>query len=713
MGRLGARSAGWMVAAAMGVLGLVLAAAPRQARAQVVPILDARIVLPHEYKDDEYHEKGVWNAQVTPDGSRVVTYYDQVVRVWDGRTGAKLFDLSGHKAAVSVIKMNQDGRLVASVARDKSLRVWSVSTGKLERDFGIRDARIKWLGFTRDGALVTVDFSGTLSILDLADGSVRKAYPVEKKGVFSIELDADASRFMVVRRNRTLALFSVPTGRLLATHGEAADENVSSGIACFSRDGSTIAYLWADGKLHFWQPASSADADDRTVFDPPSSVETLAFSPDGKRLLLGLADDVEQLAIQVRDAQTGLLQGILRGHASTMEMSFTADGRTVVSAGGKDTSVRIWDMPEAAPAAVRSYWDRYARNFEAAYFDGRQFALDPLARFDALAYSADGRTLVSQSYDDGMLWDMTRRERRAQPVLSIADHRIASPKSEFVDDQRLLMLSNDGGTRLWDTAANRIVDSQLPKDSVWVKDMWLGATKQNFLVHLVHGSSFNGTGMMATSNKDGFDIVEVRRIASGEVRSRFEMRGASGEGSLLNVAYLEDSNSVVACLAEHRFAILDAASGKEIGSFGQGEARTRSSCLMALTKDGLRLAEADDFGDLNVWSLRDRRLLFSARRGVKHVASLVFSADGQNLLVGSSDYSEKDGVRNELMTLEAYSVPSGHRLFAVPATAIGSVTSIAYSPDGKSFVTAHQMSRVGSMSGLRVWNAATGEPLPR
>src|ERR1700761_9602421 len=71
-----------------------------------------------------------------------------------------------------------------------------------------------------------------------------------------------------------------------------------------------------------------------------SSVLSIAFSPDGKRLVSGAYDS----SVWIWDVEIGQLQRKLQGHTSLVHaVAFSSDGKRVVS-GSHDTSIRIWNL---------------------------------------------------------------------------------------------------------------------------------------------------------------------------------------------------------------------------------------------------------------------------------------------------------------------------------------------------------------------------------
>jgi WD40 repeat protein len=77
-------------------------------------------------------------------------------------------------------------------------------------------------------------------------------------------------------------------------------------------------------------------------------VNSVSFSPDGKRIVSGSDDDT----LKVWDAQTGQQTLTLKGHSdSVMSVSFIPDGKRIAS-GSHDKTVKIWDISSAGPIKV-------------------------------------------------------------------------------------------------------------------------------------------------------------------------------------------------------------------------------------------------------------------------------------------------------------------------------------------------------------------------
>lgn len=117
-------------------------------------------------------EGDVTNLTFSPDGTIVAftNYcwrcspdgYDYIIRLWDANTGELLHRLEGHTGFVEGLAFNPDGSVLASVARDGTLRFWNSITGE---ELALVEASASALAFNNAGTvLATNSTDGTIRL---------------------------------------------------------------------------------------------------------------------------------------------------------------------------------------------------------------------------------------------------------------------------------------------------------------------------------------------------------------------------------------------------------------------------------------------------------------------------------------------------------------------------------------------------------------------
>lgn len=160
------------------------------------------------------------------------------------------------------------------------------------------------------------------------------------------------------------------------------------------------------------------------------SAMALALSPDGQNLVSG----GEDRRMFVREVATGRFHRIIHGHTGKINaISYCSDGRHFASAAA-DKTCRIWDSTNGQEV--------------------RKLDTNEATGFQSVAYSPDGKKLVTGTKDLIQIWDpATGKELAKMPGHKGLVNALAFSK----DGKMLASVGEDGDVQVWDPASGRLM----------------------------------------------------------------------------------------------------------------------------------------------------------------------------------------------------------------------------------------------------------------
>jgi WD40 repeat protein len=363
----------------------------------------------------------------SPDGRTLATVsLDSTVRLWDVATRKERATLQGHAAVVLSVAFSRDGKWLASGAADGIVKLWDVGTGRVQRTFKGHLKAVTAVLLTPDGrSLVAAGSDGTVKVWD-TDG----------------QGPASVKRFS--RAVRTLAftpggLLAVDQGGNITLYDPATDtvrkqtsiKLTFATSAAFAPDWREVALGTIDGETLICAVATGGR---RLTLKPPQGlVDALAFAPDGKTLAGASWTLTKPGKITLWDVATGKLLQSFEAHRGRVKcLSFSPDGKTLAS-GSEDRVLRLW---------------------ETATWKERLTVKGLPGGVGAVRFSSDGKRLAWAAGDTITLRDLAGgKEVR---IRGYAHQPVALAFSP--DGRRLASAGGDsdlgrgGGVRLWDTA---------------------------------------------------------------------------------------------------------------------------------------------------------------------------------------------------------------------------------------------------------------------
>jgi WD40 repeat protein len=520
-----------------------------------------------------------------------------------------------------------------------------------------------------------------------------------------------------------ISLWDAATGREI----RRMEGGIVNSVIAWSPDSKILASTHHDDSepIHLWDVATGKAV--RRIHQPDLCVYSLAWSPDGKMLASGGYGGTRPgEMIRLWDVSTGKEVGRLGwlvGHRDDIEsLAWSPDGKSLAS-GSRDKTIRLWNV-----AAVHKLRDRenpawrvlsLACLWKAVMENRGRVLARQSGSVDSLAWSPDGKTLASGSYEKRVrLWDVvTGKElRRLDARGSVA----WSP-----DGKTLAVVKYDGLTRLWNPATGKEIKTLSGEGNwsvAWSPDgkklaavtrsswicLWESATGKEIGPREAHESSVSSVSW----SPDGKTIASgssdrTIRLWNPDTGKQIRVMKEDG-GTVESVAWSPDGKTLASGSGErskssgkdNTIRLWNPATGKEVRRLARLDTPVGA---LAWSPDGKTLASGDGKRAILLWEAESGKAMRRLATDMFKVDRVAWSPDGTILTwVGRKVYKNED--RTEY-TIRLVETPTGKEIRRLPQGQM--VTSLAWCPGGRMLFSASEDNTI------HLWEAATGREIRR
>lgn len=405
------------------------------------------------------------------------------------------------------------------------------------------------------------------------------------------------------------------------------------------------------------------------------SINSVAFSPDGKLVATGSADST----VKLWDVETGIQVASLPSHFDSV-VTFAPNGQ-LLATGDSEGLIKLWSV--VSGTELRSFKiGEFAINSIAFSPNGKLLAsgtlngtkvLDVvtgalLASLDreanSVAFSRDGRILaIGGGLSDPTirLWDV----ENGKLLRTLPGHTDTIYSIAFSPDHRIFASGcRDGTIRLWDIASGRQI-SVLAQEVINLRSI-----------------AFSPDGKKLASGGGNITIWDLTRgKALRTMGKKYD--------NYFSIAFSPDGKTLAGggdASRSEDVKMWDVATGKHVKSLAAHATWTQS---IAFSPDGKLLASGSYNSTIKVWGLSGKSPFGSIVGHAYWVESVAFSPDGKLLASGSHDN-----------TIKLWDVASGKPVKSLEGGYW--VKSVAFNPNGTLLAT------VSHEPGIKLWDVTSG-----
>ncbi len=363
------------------------------------------------------------DPHLTPNERFLVTgSFDGIARVWDLTTGEIAMEPI-RVGDIRSIDLSPDGTEFMTGGRDGVVRRWGLAPGGA-RPFHLAGDpdRIPPQPHVSKSGILTALYRDRLQQIDLLTGDAVGAPRLFPTSIRGGTLAPDRRHLVVRTDSGEVETWDLQGAEIvrrpLRGHGLL-------GFATFSADSSYWVQSDSSNTARAWRLDRGA-----LVAGPIENVaKGISFSPDSRRLALGMADN----SVAIWDLPTGHRSGEALRHRSPIAMvQFSPDGRLIATA--SQDGARLWDAATNQPVGAPLPHRNFVRG---------------------VAFTRDGRRLLTWTPLETRLWDVATRAPLTEPMIGGIDISGATISDDGARVATWARANRE--VRLWDSHSGQLL----------------------------------------------------------------------------------------------------------------------------------------------------------------------------------------------------------------------------------------------------------------
>eukprot|EP01124_Arcella_intermedia_P006950 TRINITY_DN1421_c0_g1_i1.p1 TRINITY_DN1421_c0_g1~~TRINITY_DN1421_c0_g1_i1.p1 ORF type:complete len:2329 (+),score=518.76 TRINITY_DN1421_c0_g1_i1:65-7051(+) len=461
-----------------------------------------------------------------------------------------------------------------------------------------------------------------IHLFNAETGSELFALTGHSNWIVDLKFSPDGSQLASASWDESTKIWDVDSGRLVTTYN---GHNRRINSCSYSHDGALLATASWDCTVKVWNTRASEKDAWRTIQTGDKPVNSVTFSPDDKKIVVGTWDG----KIKEFEIENGTLVSTLTGHKKSVQtVAYEPSGNHMVS-GGLDNSLMLWDAQAGKLIAELTK-------------HGKQVT--------SVAYTTDGSHVLSSSADaTTRVWQANLGRQRK--VVKIKDAYMNCCTYDPTSDERLATGSSDCLVHIWDITEGTI------------KVTFEGHTRPVIACEY----SFDGK-YLATGSEDG--VLIVWDVEKGEKIHTLPGHTAS----ITSISWSPNDHRFASGSDDFTIRIWDAKKGALSIPLLSGH--TNAVKGVCFDPKGKLLATAARDNTLRIWDTRNGNCLHTLRGHKDWLNAVHVSPTGNKVVTCSWDF-----------TLMFWNIRKGGDPVATLKGHQSSVSSCKFSPDGKTVVS--------------------------